>query len=202
MSGNNLDGHRISESLFDGLINLKTLKINHNPLRLVKKHTFSYIDVPRLARLELSHCQIRELEDGSIRQLVYLEHLDLSCNELETFHRNHLFGLTSLTTLNISHNLLVILNELPHFESLRDVYIDYNSISQMSIRDDMLLRTPLLECLSLRHNQIRLLAKDSFLWSLESLEEVYLDDNPVECDCKMQWVVDRDDFKEKKFNIP
>ena len=156
MSENNLDGRRISESQFDGLINLKTLKINHNPLRLVKKHTFSYIDVPRLARLELSHCQIRELEDGSISQLVYLEHLDLGCNELETFHRNHLFGLTSLRTLNISHNFLVILNELPHFESLRDMYIDNNNISQMSIRDDMLLRTPLLECLSLRHNEIRL----------------------------------------------
>ena len=148
MSGNNLDGRRISESQFDGLINLKTLKINHNPLRLDKKHTFSYIDVPRLTRLELSHCQIRELEDGSISQLVYLEHLDLSCNELETFHRNHLFDLTSLRTLNISHNFLVILNELPHFESLRDMSIDYNNISQMTISDDMLLRTPLLECLS------------------------------------------------------
>ena len=80
--------------------------------------------------------------------------------------------------------------------------IDYNNISQMTSSDDMLLRTPLLECLSLRHNEIRLLTEDSFLWSLESLEEVYLNENPVECKCKMKWVVDSDDFKEKNFDIP
>ena len=40
MSGNNLDGHRISESQFDGLINLKTLKINHNPLLWLRNTRF------------------------------------------------------------------------------------------------------------------------------------------------------------------
>ena len=201
MSGNKLDGKRIGESIFYGLNELRTLKLNWNPLRVVKKYTFSFYDVPELGRLELSHCRIHRLEDGAISQLRELVYLDLSWNELETFTSTSLNGLHSLVTLVISHNKLKVLDEMPFFNSLKEVYFDNNQIRQVSLREDM-LGTDVLERFFIRSNEIKGLTNESFLWSLDTLEEVHLERNPIHCDCHMKWVVDYEEFKEKNFVIP
>ena len=202
LSGNMLDGTTTDAKQFNFLDKLKRLKMNRNPLHVIKTFTFHFMTFPALVYLELSHCQIRQLEDGAISLLKLLEYLDLSWNKLKTFRRQDLKGLKSLKTLDLSHNYLKVLNEMPILGALIDLYLDSNKIYQVSVRKDILNGTDMLEHLYVRNNNIKLFTEDGFPWSLESLEGIYLDGNPIQCDCNMRWVINNEDFQGRNFAIP
>ena len=201
LSMNKITGAMLEEKQFDKLVNIKTLNMSRNPLRLIKKGVFTILDFDSLIHLDLSHCQIKKIEDGSLK-LPHLEVLDLSWNELEQIHGHAFRSLRKLVTLNLSHNRLKALIEMPNLPVIKMINFDDNQISTVVIREAMGFGTQILEQMYIRNNKIKTFTENGFDWSLEYLDGIYLDNNPIQCDCQMKWVTDNEEIRAGKFTIP
>lgn len=202
LSGNIFDGHTIKEKQFDGLTKLTKLLMERNPLGFIGKSTFMFSELFSLEHLDLSHCAINQIENGSI-DLPYLKYLDLSWNELQYFYKESFTMLVSLNTLDLSHNRLIVFdqNQVPHLPKLNTWILDNNQIQNVSVGDEIQYLVYHLEHLYIRNNHIKRFTKESFPWKLGSLKGIYLDNNPIECDCRMKWVVRDSVFKKRNFTI-
>lgn len=201
LSMNKINGDILDEKQFVKLTNIKTLNMSWNPLRLITKNIFSIMDFDSLTTLDLSHCQIKRIEDGAF-MLLKLKVLDLSWNELEHFHGHAFRSLRKLESLNLSHNRFTTLNEMPNLPNIEVINFDYNMISRVMLKEAMGYGTQMLEQLNMRNNELKTFTKNGFDWGLKNLDAIYLDNNPIECDCQMQWVVNDEDIKSRNFTIP
>ena len=201
LSTNKIDGDMLDEKQFDKLVNIKLLNMSWNPLRLIKKNVFTIIDFDSLINLDLSHCQIKRIEDGAF-MLLKLKVLDLSWNELEHFHGHAFRSLRNLVSLNLSHNRFAILNEMPVLPNIDVINFDNNQIARVLLREAMGYGTEMLKELYLRNNKLKTFTEDGFDWSLGNLDSIYLDNNPIECDCQMKWTAIDEDIRSRNFTIP
>lgn len=203
LSGNKLDGHGMNEDQFQILGKLRKLSMQRNPLRFIGKSTFNFIELPTIKYLDLSFCSISHIEaEGLI--LPDLEYLDLSWNELTVFSKDSFRMMDELRILDLSHNQIQILNEVPHLPEIRILNFDYNEISNVSLRDPVWYLADSLEELCIRGNDIMRFYEDSFPWNLETLKGIYFNDNPMQCDCRMKWFVKDENLKdllERNFTI-
>ena len=201
LSGNVLNGYSIDEKQFYDLKKLKLLNLERNPLQFIGKDTFNFIELPVIKHLDLSHCDISEIEDGAI-VLPGLEYLDLSWNKLEAFHKESFKMLIELKTLDLSHNQITVLDEVPYLPEIRIWKLDNNKINNVTIRDYVLNLADSLEYMYIRNNDIVRFTPQSFPWDLESLKGIYLDNNHIQCDCQLRWVVKDVDILHGNFTIP
>ena len=199
LSGNILDGHKIKERQFDDLRRLVNLTLERNPLQIIRKETFTFTQLFALKNLDLSHCAISEIEDYAI-ELSFLEYLDLSWNELTTINRN-IFTVTRLKKLDMSHNYLTVIDQMPNMPVLKIWIMDNNQIYNVTVAVAIEHYAYHLEHLYVRNNAIERFTTESFPWSLESLQGVHLDNNPIDCDCKMKWAVRDSITRGKNFTI-
>ncbi|KAF3786934.1 Receptor-like protein 12 [Nymphaea thermarum] len=110
LSFNNFSG-TVDISLFMGLKNLSQLDLSENRLTVA-------VDVPRrsqdemaqLTNLQLRSCNIRKFPEW-IRNQRMLTLLDLANNNISGSLPSWLWGMSSLQHLNLSHNMLTILEE-------------------------------------------------------------------------------------------
>ena len=201
LSGNVLNGHSIDEKQFYDLKKLKLLNLERNPLQFIGKDTFNFVELPVIKHLDLSHCDISEIEDGAF-VLPGLEYLDLSWNKLEAFHKESFKMLIELKTLDLSHNQITVLDEVPYLPEIRIWNLDNNKINNVTIRDYVLNLADSLEYMYIRNNDIVRFTPESFPWDLETLKGIYLDNNHIQCDCHLRWVVKDVDILHGNFTIP
>ena len=201
LSMNKINGAMLDEKQFEKLTNIKILNMSWNPLGEIKKNVFSIMDFDSLINLDLSHCQIERIEDGAF-MLLKLEELDLSWNELQHFHAHAFRSLRKLVSLNLSHNRFKVLNELPNLPNIEVISFDNNQITQVMLKEAMGYGTSMLERLYLRNNKIKTFTEDGFDWGLDGLLGIFLDDNPILCDCQMMWTASDEDIRSRNFTIP
>lgn len=149
LSGNQIQGVSLEPEVFNGLDKLKNLTLEGNPLGSVKIRTFHFMQLFSLTYLDLSHCGISSLEKESI-MIPTLEHLDLSWNKLTTFSDVMLDMVTSLVLLDMSHNSLKVIDDIPYLPRLRTWILDSNGMEEVHIKEDLQYRADGLENLYLR----------------------------------------------------
>lgn len=201
LSGNKLEGHSIMEQKFYELNRLKVLNMERNPLQFILKGAFSFTELPILRHLDLSHCEINEIYEDAFA-LTDLVSLDLSWNKLETINPDSYHMLHELKTLDLSHNRLTVLDQIPSLFKISVLNLDNNEISNVSIKDEVWVLADSLEYLYLRNNDIMRFTADSIPWDLDTIKGIYLDKNPIHCDCGMKWAVKDEDLQRTNFTIP
>ena len=111
---------------------LVVLNLSHNHIGSVVKGTFFYL--VNLRSLDLNHNRIDGIR--SMDELVQLRHLDLAYNYIGEIDETTFEGLQELHSLDLSHNALREITESP-FQTLwylESLDLSWNSISSVSIR--------------------------------------------------------------------
>ena len=141
-----------------------------------------------------------------LENLVMLEYLDLSDNQLSNAEGiiQHVswgkFTYRRLETLSLARNKIKTLKKLSapmvydsraKFAALKEIFLEYNQISYISKNAFLNLRN--LQTVNLTGNQIHVLGP---LCVPKTNTHFILWQNPLRCDCNMQWIKE----KEKKFS--
>ncbi|KAL3887311.1 hypothetical protein ACJMK2_027253 [Sinanodonta woodiana] len=200
LSNNLLQGEDLNTKVFDELGQLKVLKLERNPLKFVRRKTFDFMNLQALQHLDLSHCDIQTLEVSAISlpQLVYL---DLSWNRLQSFNPDALKMMSDLETLDLSHNDITEIRSLLYLPELKTLILDNNGLRTVELRDTVSKYVEKLRVISLRNNEIRTLGQDDLPWDLETLDQIDLTNNPIQCDCKLKWIISNENIVGKNFTI-
>ncbi|KAI2808861.1 hypothetical protein BLOT_000002, partial [Blomia tropicalis] len=199
-----LDNNLISDGgfesgIFQELVELRDLRLQHNLLRHIRKGVF--YSLPNLQELDLQMNQIEVIE--SLESLANLQHINLQGNRLATFSGNVLSSFpSSLRYMQLSHNRLETLtndtfrgqtdlevvwlnhnrlkrltaNTFNDLINLEKLYLDNNEI--VTIEDNTFSSLRNLVYLNLERNQLNHLNTDIFN-GLDMLEELRLTDSEI-----------------------
>ncbi|XP_063068817.1 SLIT and NTRK-like protein 6 [Engraulis encrasicolus] len=156
--------------------------------RLLK---YDFVTYDSLELLNLANNQIDYVENETFLSLSNLRKLYLNGNRIEKLSPNMFVGLHNLEYLYLEYNLIKDIqpgtfNPLPNMKLLS---INNNMLSTLPAQ---IFRNVALTKLNLRKNLFMHLPVSNVLDQLESLEQIYLEDNPWDCTCDLvslkQWV--------------
>ncbi|XP_067613322.1 leucine-rich repeats and immunoglobulin-like domains protein 3 [Eurosta solidaginis] len=173
-----------------GLIMLRHLMLNNNKIRLLTGHQENTIDQNSyIFELNLDHNELKSL-DGALMGLNSLRILSLSYNQLERILPEDFIGMTKLELLDLSHNQLLTLKEMERtfLPNLKILKAAYNNITRLE-KDFHGL--PVLCQANLTSNQISSISSELVLHTrcmnhnVPGKLELYLDDNPILCDNRL-----------------
>ncbi|XP_052252992.1 vasorin-like isoform X2 [Dreissena polymorpha] len=193
LSRNNIKGELLEEHMFVDLRKLETLNLEQNPMLILKSNVFNFMELPSLKRLDVSHCDIFVLERSSI-DLPTLEYLDLSWNALTKVNKEAFRMMADLKTLDMSHNRIKVLDTVPYLPAIQTWNLDSNLIEEVHIKDQIWQRADTIENLYLRNNKIMRFGPDDLPLDLVSLKVISLEQNDINCDCRMKWIADDADI--------
>ncbi|XP_045537529.1 toll-like receptor 3 [Papilio machaon] len=114
------------------LFNLQYLNITGNNLvGTIEKNTFS--PAKFLRYLDLSNFKINKIDDMALIDLPVLARLNLSMNQIEYIGSNNFYGLDNLYSLDISQNYLSKINLInTTLTNLKAVYLQNNNLTKLS----------------------------------------------------------------------
>lgn len=147
-----------------GLINLRVLKLNYNPLLRIQN-----LVSPTLKSFSASNCELSNIQHNEFAYLPSLTYLTLSHNyRLELSKSNIVFSNT-IRFLDISY-CNILYPSIQGFPSLRKAVLNHNMIR--SLGSNEFLNNTKLEYLDLSYNNIGSLRHDTFrgLGSLKQLD--------------------------------
>ncbi|XP_070497318.1 uncharacterized protein Lrt [Chironomus tepperi] len=156
----NLIKGSLSSEMLPILKELETLNLERNSFSSVQRETFK--NYPKLLSLTLNHNQIDVLADDAFYGLNSLQKLDLSYNGIVAVSEGSLKHMNRLILLDFTHNFL------------------------RAITADIISPLPQLKELRLDGNDIAIIEKNALI-SAKNLKILSLRDNPLACDCKLQY---------------
>ncbi|XP_030003778.1 leucine-rich repeat and immunoglobulin-like domain-containing nogo receptor-interacting protein 1 [Sphaeramia orbicularis] len=202
----------ISRQAFSGLTSLQQLHLDGSNLTAVP--TEALTPLSDLRSLYFHRTGLTMLPNYSFRHLGRLKVLVIShCPWLETLSTNSLFGL-NLTSLSIRHCNLSAVPYIPLYHLVYLVYLDlsFNPITYIhrNLLGDLLRLQEFhvfgasllqiehgafkgmshLKVLNVSRNRLTTLEAEVF-HSVDNLKTLGLDNNPLACDCRLLWVVQR-----------
>ncbi|KAI0986777.1 hypothetical protein GJ496_008493 [Pomphorhynchus laevis] len=167
-------------------------------------HSFEFL---RLSRLILRNGEIRSLAPNVFSSFCsHLSKLDLSLNKIQEVPLNAFVRCGSsqnnvhLKILNLSGNLIENVHNLRGLSKLSVIDLSNNSIFQLG-QGVFTLGGPYglnyLTQINLSRNYLQTISADSFLFSnskstsrnSEKTIALYIQDNPLHCDCSLRWLV-------------
>ncbi|CAH1802863.1 unnamed protein product [Owenia fusiformis] len=188
--GNFSSLRRENFSHFLFLRNLKELELKNCSIDFIDPNTFA--DLPYLTSLKLRYNNLVNL---NFLEYVKTSELALDFNPLHQIDFSGFPNMKHVLTLHMNDAQLVSLNksELTTLVNVEKLYLSNNKIQ---IADgSMFMHMTKLRTLSLHNNSIQMLP-DSFLGVFERLGEIFLDVNPLHCNCEMTWF--KDFYKESQ----
>ncbi|XP_032391878.1 leucine-rich repeat and immunoglobulin-like domain-containing nogo receptor-interacting protein 1 [Etheostoma spectabile] len=213
----------ISHQAFTGLTSLQELHLDGCNLTAVPTEALTQLG--SLKRLHFYRMGITTLPNYSFRHLERLKELLIShCHWLENLSGNSLFGL-NLTSLTIRHCNLSVVPYISLHHLVYLVYLDlsFNPITyihenlfgdllrlqELHLVGGSLLRIEIGAFNGLAHFKLLNVSRN-FLTTLEvgvfhsvdALRTLGLDNNPLACDCRLLWVVQRRPYLDLDGNPP
>nr|XP_023677995.1 leucine-rich repeat and immunoglobulin-like domain-containing nogo receptor-interacting protein 2 isoform X2 [Paramormyrops kingsleyae]XP_023678001.1 leucine-rich repeat and immunoglobulin-like domain-containing nogo receptor-interacting protein 2 isoform X2 [Paramormyrops kingsleyae] len=202
----------ISHRAFSGLLSLETLTLERCNLTMVPTEALSHLH--NLVSLHLRYLSISTLHPYSFKKLLRLRHLEIdNWPSLDVFPANTLHGL-NLTTLFVTNTNLSAFpyQALRHLSHLTVLNFSFNRISHIEggmLRDLVRLREfhlagaqlvnmelhafqgmRWLKVLNVSHNRLDTLERGVFQ-APENLEVLLIDSNPLVCDCRLMWILQK-----------
>ncbi|XP_030636462.1 leucine-rich repeat and immunoglobulin-like domain-containing nogo receptor-interacting protein 2 [Chanos chanos] len=202
----------ISHRAFVGLMSLESLTLERCNLTEVPTEALSHLH--NLVTLRMRYLSIPSLRPYAFKKLFQLRHLEIdSWPSLDTMPANTLHGL-NLTTLSITNTNLSTfpyqaLRHLPYLTHLNLSYCRIRTVEGGLLQDLVRLRELRLvgaqlvtvelhafqglrelRVLNISHNQLDTLEKGVFQ-APEALDMLLIDDNPLVCDCRLMWLLQR-----------
>ncbi|XP_057705628.1 leucine-rich repeat and immunoglobulin-like domain-containing nogo receptor-interacting protein 2 [Corythoichthys intestinalis] len=202
----------ISHRAFSGLLSLETLALERCNLTVVPSEALSHLH--NLVSLHLRYLSISTLHPYSFKKLFRLRHLEIdNWPSLDHVPANTLHGL-NLTTLSVTNTNLSSFpyQALKHLPYLTHLNLSYNRIRHIEggmlmdlvrLREFHLVGSQLtaiepyafqglrgLKVLNVSHNRLDTLEKGVFQ-SPEALEVLLIDNNPLVCDCRLMWILQK-----------
>ncbi|CAG9834830.1 unnamed protein product [Diabrotica balteata] len=177
----------IKEGDFEGLKNLDSLGLAHNKLKKVPAKVFSHLTMlnsleldgnnidtidPKafvglegnLQYLRLGDNNIHTIPTDALKELHRLRHLDLRSNNITYIAEDAFSGYgDSITFLNLQKNDIRVLSGM--------VFENLNSLETLNLQNNKLMHVP----------------EDVMDPVLDTLRVVDIMDNPLLCDCELQW---------------
>uniref|UniRef100_A0A3Q1H1A8 Leucine-rich repeat and immunoglobulin-like domain-containing nogo receptor-interacting protein 3 n=1 Tax=Acanthochromis polyacanthus TaxID=80966 RepID=A0A3Q1H1A8_9TELE len=195
---------------FSGLMGLEDLTIARCNLTSISGQTLSYLR--SLVTLRLHHLSITALEDQNFRKLSNLRGLDidhwpyleyisplsfqgLDLHWLSITNTNitsvpsaSFKNLVHLTHLNLSYNPITTLEPWAFKDLLKELMMV--STGLMTVEPHALGGLRQIRVLNFSSNDLQTLEEGSF-HSVNSLETLRVDGNPLLCDCRLLWILQR-----------
>lgn len=177
-------GHNLSVLPFDLPSYATRLDLSHNALTVLP---VDWIPQPfdRLSTLVLNRNSIEQIEVNTFMVTPHLLHLDLSCNSLTVLNSSIFTGLKELKELLLFGNQIVQINPgaFSDLHSLKRFYLSGNRLTDFPLG---LYEEPggprNLTFLDLSSNRLSKVPVQSLL-SLTRQCGIYLQENPLDCDC-------------------
>ncbi|TRZ02357.1 hypothetical protein DNTS_019007 [Danionella cerebrum] len=162
----------------------------------------SFKGLGKLELLMMHGNNMEKIPDGALQDLVSLQVLKLTYNKLSIITGRSFSGLSSLVRLHLDHNRISFIEpdafmglislRLLHLESNRLTQIHPHTFSTLRILEFFTVST--LKILDLSDNQILGLSGDT-MESLSQVEKIFIQGNPLSCDCRMGWMQSWRDMK-------
>jgi Leucine-rich repeat (LRR) protein len=200
----------VSVETFANVSELEWLDLSYNYLRSLDINILKVLR--KLSHLNLENNEIIEIIPGVFGNNSLLEYLDLDNNKIEHLGIDVFYGLINLKYVCLEGNILQYLRpetflELPNLKSLflssnfglqiptDRHFINSHSLKHLaisgcnisSVKLETFSSVSALELLDLGENNLESL-DISILKALPQLSEMYLDGNPLQCDCQLQEV--------------
>uniref|UniRef100_A0A8C1S2T0 Leucine rich repeat and Ig domain containing 2a n=2 Tax=Cyprinus carpio TaxID=7962 RepID=A0A8C1S2T0_CYPCA len=202
----------ISHRAFSGLLSLESLTLERCNLTVVPTDALSHLH--NLVSLHMRYLSISTLHPYSFKKLFHLRHLEIdNWPSLDVVPINSLHGL-NLTTLSITNTNLSTfpyqaLRHLPYLTHLNLSYSRIRVVEGGLLRDLVRLRElrlagsqlvsiepyafqgiRWLHLLNVSHNRLDTLERGVF-HAPEALEVLLINNNPLVCDCRLMWLLQR-----------
>ena len=172
----NIENNSIKDIIpcvFEGMYNIKTLKLGYNLIETLEMDTFS--DVDSVTNLGLGNNKMMKISIGAFRGLKRLQNLDLKGNQLPLITPGVLRNLTQLQVLNISNNRFTEFRvSMFQGANLRSLDMTRNSVEHLWYSNSSVLEN--LTTLMLKNNSVTGIDKN-FFSTLTSLKYVDLTGN-------------------------
>lgn len=152
---------------------------------------YDFVTYDSLELLNLANNRIDYIDNETFLSLSSLKRLYLNGNRIEKLFSTMFVGLHNLEYLYLEYNLIKEIapgtfNPLPNLKLLS---LNNNLLSSLPAQ---IFRNVPLAKLNLRKNLLMHLPVSNVLDQLDSLEQIYLEDNPWDCSCDLlslrQWV--------------
>jgi Leucine-rich repeat (LRR) protein len=178
---------------FNGLTKLRQLEMYSDEINEILTGTFE--NMSSLVYLNLGNNIIEHLVCGVFSGLFNLKYLDLSANDLQYLHPHTFLGLPNIQHLKFNGNGDLQKPTDRYFitsHSWSQLDKSICNISSLSVETFANVRA--LKSLDVRGNFLRTI-DINILRALPELSELYLHNNPLQCDCQLQevwrWCEDR-----------
>ncbi|XP_064120894.1 oplophorus-luciferin 2-monooxygenase non-catalytic subunit-like [Macrobrachium nipponense] len=160
-----LTDNRIAVFPVFGSWTLERLSLSHNPIGFLPREAFDRL--PSLVAIDLEHTLINFLYPGTFSMLGSLSHLFLGSNEISDLLEGVLeFSSPNMSAIGLSHNYLEALS----YEALKgmpagiSLYLDSNGLQHFE--------------------------EDTWRPILRREVTIWLEGNPLVCDCQLKWIVE------------
>ena len=150
---------------------LHVLDLAHNSIAEVDKDDFFNLRYSPVKLLGLNNCKLKRLKGDTFTYLTKLTTLNLSDNKINTFPKNIFRKLSSLSLLDVSHNLLQIVAPLWFVNSIKTFSFAFNSITALNVSESISFDS--VRSLNLENNELNKLEPQIFarlgLFNVEDL---------------------------------
>lgn len=169
---------------------IETMSLQYFNTTVIEANAFSELKLPNFWKLDIVDCGVVTIQKNAFSGLQDLLSLHLDSNKIEIIEPGAFFGLFKLNTLSFHHNKIKSL-EYGVFEGLDNLSsINLNNNLLMTLKPKLFENIQTLATILLKENLMESI-NSSVLEGLKETVQIYVDKNPLVCDCalKREWSV-------------